>query len=358
MTITRVGPWVLNQKLTSAQMNSVDLNPTYALDKRTGQSDTLASAVTITGSITATTDKTQDLTLGIATHTADVACHTVIVNAQAPWASASSNKNAGNITLNFPAPVSGGTHGALIIKDSASQMFSLTSDGTNASLIGTGNLTLSTSSGSAILKSTSTSAQVIGPVAGVFSNTVGLNVGVSANKFDFTTGGSSSPFAAATLDMSTGFFALGFPSVTGTGRAFTVTGQESSAGNGGSIAFASGTSDTATGGTLGLFGGNTFGTGTTGGQITILGGSGAIGTNANGGHVVISGGGFSGTGTKGNVGLHTTTGSFGSGQGVLFIANDTADPTSNPVGGGILFVASGALKYRGSSGTVTTIAAA
>jgi hypothetical protein len=37
--------------------------------------------------------------------------------------------------------------------------------------------------------------------------------------------------------------------------------------------------------------------------------------------------------------------------------NGTA-PAANLTGGGILFVEAGALKYRGSSGTVTTIAPA
>jgi hypothetical protein len=41
----------------------------------------------------------------------------------------------------------------------------------------------------------------------------------------------------------------------------------------------------------------------------------------------------------------------------IHLANATA-PTANPSGGGVLYVESGALKYRGSSGTVTTIAAA
>ena len=48
-------------------------------------------------------------------------------------------------------------------------------------------------------------------------------------------------------------------------------------------------------------------------------------------------------------------GSYGSGSKVLFLTNATA-PSSNPTGGGILYVESGALKYRGSSGTITTIA--
>jgi hypothetical protein len=55
----------------------------------------------------------------------------------------------------------------------------------------------------------------------------------------------------------------------------------------------------------------------------------------------------------GNLGLGGT--SFGDGVTVVFIADGTA-PSANPVGGGILYVEGGALKYRGSSGTVTTIA--
>lgn len=47
---------------------------------------------------------------------------------------------------------------------------------------------------------------------------------------------------------------------------------------------------------------------------------------------------------------------YGGGVKVVFIANATTIPTNNPVGGGILYAEGGALKYRGSSGTVTTIA--
>lgn len=50
-------------------------------------------------------------------------------------------------------------------------------------------------------------------------------------------------------------------------------------------------------------------------------------------------------------------GALGSGARVWFIANGTA-PSSNPASGGYLYVESGALKYRGSSGTVTTLGAA
>jgi len=50
------------------------------------------------------------------------------------------------------------------------------------------------------------------------------------------------------------------------------------------------------------------------------------------------------------------TGTHGGGAAVAFIANATTAPTTNPTGGGVLYVEAGALKYRGSSGTVTTIA--
>ena len=48
MAITRVNSsWGVNDKLTSAQANGIDTNTTFALDKRTGQTDTLQSVVTI-----------------------------------------------------------------------------------------------------------------------------------------------------------------------------------------------------------------------------------------------------------------------------------------------------------------------
>jgi hypothetical protein len=60
--------------------------------------------------------------------------------------------------------------------------------------------------------------------------------------------------------------------------------------------------------------------------------------------------------TSGNVGVGVST--FGtSAAKVLGLANATA-PSTSPAGMGQLYVESGALKFRGSSGTITTIAAA
>jgi hypothetical protein len=56
--------------------------------------------------------------------------------------------------------------------------------------------------------------------------------------------------------------------------------------------------------------------------------------------------------------LFSGTNSLGGGTAVLGIANAATVPTTNPTGGGILYVEAGALKYRGSSGTITTLGAA
>lgn len=57
----------------------------------------------------------------------------------------------------------------------------------------------------------------------------------------------------------------------------------------------------------------------------------------------------------GNIGIRTSS-QFGGGHGVMAIANASVAPSVNPAGGGILYVQDGALKYRGSNGTVTVIA--
>ena len=66
---------------------------------------------------------------------------------------------------------------------------------------------------------------------------------------------------------------------------------------------------------------------------------------------------FQRPGAGGNVGFRTGS-QFGAGRGVIAIRNAVVAPTADPAGGGVLYVEDGALKYRGSQGTVTTIAPA
>lgn len=58
------------------------------------------------------------------------------------------------------------------------------------------------------------------------------------------------------------------------------------------------------------------------------------------------------------IGFFSDAGSFGGGSGVLAIHNAGTSPTTNPTSGGILYVETGILKYRGSSGTITILGAA
>jgi hypothetical protein len=58
-----------------------------------------------------------------------------------------------------------------------------------------------------------------------------------------------------------------------------------------------------------------------------------------------------------NVGIAGTT-AFGGGSKVIGIPDAATAPTTNPTGGGVLYSEGGALKWRGSSGTVTTLAVA
>jgi hypothetical protein len=59
-----------------------------------------------------------------------------------------------------------------------------------------------------------------------------------------------------------------------------------------------------------------------------------------------------------NLQLLGGTKSFGRGVGVIGISDARRAPSCDPVDGGILYVEDGALRYRGSRGTVTTIARA
>jgi hypothetical protein len=61
---------------------------------------------------------------------------------------------------------------------------------------------------------------------------------------------------------------------------------------------------------------------------------------------------------RSNTQFGSTTGAFGSGDGVIGIRNATTNPSTNPANGGVLYADAGALKWRGSGGTVTTIAPA
>lgn len=94
--------------------------------------------------------------------------------------------------------------------------------------------------------------------------------------------------------------------------------------------------------------------GATGNAVTIS----TTGTDANR-RISVTAGGTEGVllGNATNGGIFMV-GSFSGAEKTLYILNTTTAPTTNPPTGGYLYCEGGALKYRGSSGTVTTIATA
>lgn len=87
-----------------------------------------------------------------------------------------------------------------------------------------------------------------------------------------------------------------------------------------------------------------------------------VGTGTNYGFAVFNGATqmfeLDGNGNARFRGLNGTNVGVGGGQGVVAISNADTVPTTNPTSGGVLYVQAGALKYRGSSGTITTLGAA
>lgn len=142
------------------------------------------------------------------------------------------------------------------------------------------------------------------------------------------------PNTAAAFDSATGFFGIGTASPT---KQLTVSGTSAAFGI---------TSTAAGGGTVSIDPPNTATSGIA--QIDVSG-SNSLRINTNSTERMR----FD---SLGNVGIGTAT--FGSGANrTLGIANGSA-PTTSPANMGQLYVEAGALKYRGSSGTVTTIAPA
>lgn len=80
-------------------------------------------------------------------------------------------------------------------------------------------------------------------------------------------------------------------------------------------------------------------------------------TYVNGSSAVILGvnGGAVGTYTSSGFQLLGSSTSFGGGTVVLGISNDSADPTSNPSSGGVIYESSGELVHRGPSGAITEL---
>lgn len=117
-----------------------------------------ASTVTLQGNAIVTGTTTFDSTIGFAvgatatlsqtTPVSDQPTHALTIQSQAPYASASVNTSPGNIVLNTPAPVGGGSRGNIIFEDNGTNYLEFFSNGSGSgriSLSGTATITAGTS---------------------------------------------------------------------------------------------------------------------------------------------------------------------------------------------------------------------
>jgi len=350
-------------------MNALDTNVTNALDKRAGFTDTLASQISITGSINATTLVSADLNLGIAPHVNDYATHKINLTAQAPDPSAVTNKSTGSINMIFPAPISGGQNGTLNMIDSGNTIMTLqgvNNSGPQLLMSLPYTTTIETTSASANLNIICGKVITLGAFTQwieCYSSTAGMQMGQSANNIDILTGGSI-PTIAYTFGVNTSStlgFVLSYPSITGSGRTTMITGQNSTNSYGGLMQISAGNSSTTSAGTVFITGGLSLGSGTNHGNISIAGGGDSLsGTNTNGGNVFITGGYPTGSGTKGNISLNGNGGliNWAGGSGVVYLGPSTVAPSGYVGNGGVvLWVdSSGNLRCQTSGGNNRLIA--
>lgn len=125
-------------------------------------------------------------------------------------------------------------------------------------------------------------------------------------------------------DISISSSAKGFGTYTITGNAVTIGG---------------GSFTTIAVGAVSLLGNSSTGSGNAGSDLRIISGPGVTG-NANSGNIFIDNAVKVGSGIVGSVSFFKQTADYGGGAKVIYIGNATTSPTTNPTGGGIMFVKS------------------
>lgn len=287
--------------------------------------------------------------------TSDEACNDIRISTQAPYASASgANRAPGNFWITIPDQVGGYTSsGQIKYYFGDTNYFSFLKDvstGKGKFQLNQGGFidspsTLSIDATTTLSISGSTSISLDSP-SGTVDINAGGNLGItSSSNGSFVADGSltlsGSPISISdpgggNIELTSGGGAI----ILNSAGITCYSGIDFIASNGGNYNVGPNGDVVASsvGASLSLFGASNGGATSTGGDVYIYPGT--------------------GTSRNGNIALLSGTGSFGTGEKVIFIANATTVPSTNPTGGGILYVQSGALKYRGSSGTVTTIAAA
>lgn len=185
----------------------------------------------------------------------------------------------------------------------------------------------------------------------LFTNIVGVqNTALGKSALELATGDGSSAFGAFALaQASTGQFNSGL----GRATLYTTTTGDLNSALGYRAGYAASVNGNITGSNNVYVGALSVGSGTGNSNEVVIGAN-AVGIGSN--TVMLGNASTIFTALKGNIGIGVTAAGTAA-SNTLAMANATA-PSSSPAGMGQLYVESGALKFRGSSGTVTTVAPA
>lgn len=376
MTISRVKPanWSAYEKLTSAQINQVDTNTSYALDKRSGQTDTLSSGVLVDGYLnfqtgsylggTITFNSSSDTTLSgkvttgfnqaypfdlkIADRASDASTNYTYIHGQKPYASATStNGIAGSVIINIPASTASNVStGSIAFQESNANLLSLTrihNPAHDASL--SYGVSMTTSTGFKINFSTGAGdGSTVG--GGDFNLTAGNSTGNSLNPgaINITAGsGTGSSITAGQISLTAGSATSGGSSIGGS--IYLSAGQGSST-SGTVQIVAGGAAGSGTAGNAKMFGGAG---GSTGGYVSLVGGA-TVAASGVGGAAYLLGGASSGSSsTGGNVNV---TGGAGAGAGGDITLQAGSGTAASAVGGAAALYGGNATAAGGTGGNV------
>ncbi len=204
------------------------------------------------------------------------------------------------------------------ITNTAANTELMMSDGTNAvpsglfSNAGTGSLNLGSSSISSgrVIQVASSSTNASLEIYGKGNTAVSIgNTGTTSSVVNIASAGSVIDAVNFNTTSASNVITGG---ISATGNPFIITGRQSNAVN------------------------------TKGSDLQLLGGDAySVSGNANGGNVYINTGAKMGTGTAGNIGLFTISGSFGAAEKALFWPNATTNPSTSVTGGGVMYSSSG-----------------
>jgi hypothetical protein len=215
--------------------------------------------------------------------------------------------------------------------------------------VGTGAPASSPSNGSIYLRTDGSSSTGLYTRQGGAWSAVGAGSSAAGSTADEiqTTDGAGAFQAATNVKAGSGYISIGSGTVATTGTGIRLGGTAAT----NRIVWHDGTADrslltTETGGNGVIFGSQSHTCNYYGSSIVVYSAAGAT---------FIYGASAERLRVEGNgVSLGGGAGSYGSGNKVVFLANATTVPTTNPTGGSIIYAEAGAAKSRGTSGTITT----